>query len=90
MKIYIPSKSVENDSNIKHEQVNSKDKENIKINLNLANKNELMQLPGIGDKKADLIIEYRLEKSFTKIEDLMNISGIGNKIFEKLKDYITI
>lgn len=64
---------------------------NEKININLAPKEKLTELNGIGDKKADQIIAYRQEKgSFKTIEDLKNVSGIGDKIFESLSDQITI
>ena len=61
-----------------------------KINLNTATKEELLTIPNIGASKADLIIEYRNNTPFTSIEDIMNIKGIGNGIFEKIKAYITI
>ena len=48
-----------------------------------------MTLSGIGEAKAKSIIEYRKEKKFEKIEDIMNVSGIGESVFEKIKDYIT-
>lgn len=61
------------------------------INLNTASKEELMTLPGIGESKADMIIAYREEKgSFQNIEDIMNISGIKEKAFSKVKDKITV
>lgn len=60
-----------------------------KININNASKEELMSLPGIGESKADKIIEYRQNNKFNSIEDIKNISGIGDSIFEKIKDNIT-
>jgi len=50
----------------------------------------LMTLPGIGESKALAIIEYRNNKLFEKIEDIMNISGIKESAFEKIKDFITV
>ncbi|EHR34700.1 helix-hairpin-helix domain-containing protein [Helcococcus kunzii] len=61
-----------------------------KININTATIDELTTLTGIGKAKATEIIEYRKNTKFSKIEDLMNISGIGNKTFEKIKEMITI
>ena len=62
-----------------------------KISLNTASLELLMTLPGIGEAKARSIITYReKEGKFSKIEDIMNISGIGESIFEKIKDYITV
>jgi competence protein ComEA len=61
------------------------------VNLNSATKSDLETLPGIGPSKADAIIEYRETNGpFKSIEDLMSISGIGDKTFEKLKDSITV
>ena len=61
-----------------------------KININTATKKELTTLKGVGDKIADRIIEYRKEHSFKKIEDLMEVKGIGQKVFDKNKDLITV
>ena len=59
-----------------------------KININTATKDELMTLTGIGESKADKIIEYRNSNKFNTIEDIKNISGIGESIFNKIKDSI--
>ncbi|WP_026563515.1 helix-hairpin-helix domain-containing protein [Bacillus sp. UNC41MFS5] len=62
-----------------------------KININKADETELQNLPGIGPAKAAAIIEYRNTSGpFKTVEDLKNISGIGDKTFEKLKDLIAI
>ena len=62
-----------------------------KININLADSIELQQLSGIGEKKAEQIMSYRQENgSFQKIEDLKNVSGIGEKTFEALRGNITV
>lgn len=62
-----------------------------KVNLNTGSKEELMSLPGIGEAKADAIIRYRTETGwFASAEDVMNISGIKNSIYEKIRDRITV
>ncbi len=60
------------------------------VNINTASKEELMSVPNIGASKADSIIIYRSENSFKKIEDIMNVSGIGETLFVKIKDHITV
>ena len=61
------------------------------INLNTASATDLEALPGIGAKTAALIVEYRQKNGpFKKIEELMNIRGIGEKNFLKLKEQITV
>lgn len=62
-----------------------------KISINSATLEELMTLPGIGENKALSIIKYRDEnKGFLKIDDIMNVKGIGASIYEKIKDYLTL
>jgi competence protein ComEA len=61
------------------------------ININTASKEELILLPGVGEKTALKIIDYREKNdSFKKIEEIMNIKGIGQKKFEKMKIYIKV
>jgi competence protein ComEA len=61
------------------------------VNINTASASELDALPGIGAKTAALIVEYRQKNGpFKKLEDLMNVRGIGEKNFLKLKPQITI
>ena len=48
-----------------------------------------MTLPSIGEAKALAIIEYRNSQKFNIIEDIKNVSGIGDVLFEKIKDFIT-
>ena len=61
-----------------------------KININLADENELESIPGVGPSIAKKIIDYReKEEKFTNIEDIKNVSGIGDKKFENMKEYIS-
>jgi competence protein ComEA len=60
------------------------------ININTSSLDELLTLNGIGESKAVAIIEYRKNNKFTKIEDLMNVSGIGEALYNKVKDSITV
>ncbi len=67
------------------------DSEPSKININTASPSELQQIPGIGSVKAKEIFRFREENgSFQKVEDLQEISGIGEKTVEKLKNFVTI
>lgn len=70
---------------------NSETENNNKININIASKETLTSLSGIGDAKAQKIIDYRNENGlFKSIEDLKNVSGISEKLFEQIKEFITI
>ena len=61
------------------------------VNINTATATELEMLPGIGPKTAEAIVEYREANGpFETIEDIMGVSGIGEGIFEKIKDGITV
>ena len=62
-----------------------------KINLNTAQKDSLESVPGIGEKLALRIIEYRQKQgSFNDIEELKNIKGISGYRYEKIKDYLIV
>ncbi len=62
-----------------------------KISLNTATLDELMMLPGIGEAKAEAIIKYREEVgAFQNIEELKEVNGIGDAIFDDIKESITI
>ena len=62
-----------------------------RVNINTAGLDELMTLPGIGKAKAEAVISYRTEHGkFSSIEALMEVSGIGEGIFSRLKDKIKI
>ena len=61
------------------------------INLNTATAVQLASLPGIGPRTADLIVQYRQKNGgFKKIEEIMNIRGVGEKSFLKLKSRIVV
>jgi competence protein ComEA len=61
------------------------------VNLNTATQAQLESLPGVGAKVAERILEYRQKNGqFKKIEDLMNVAGIGEKSFLKLKPLLTV
>lgn len=69
----------------------SETENNSKININTASKETFTSLSGIGDAKAQKIIDYRNENGlFKSIEDLKNVSGISEKLFEQIKEFITI
>ena len=71
--------------------VNSGEGGDALININLATKEELMKLNGVGEAKAELIITYRQAKGgFKDIKDIMKIKGIKQKFFDKIKDKICI
>ena len=88
MKIHIYKKGESHVESIN--SLNNSTSNNKLVNINTANKEELCKLPGIGENKAKLIIEYREKHKFTKIEDITKVSGIGKKIFEKIKNEITV
>jgi competence protein ComEA len=61
------------------------------VNLNTATPSQLDTLPGIGPKVAARIVEYRQKNGgFKKVEELMNVQGIGEKLFLKLKPLVTV
>jgi competence protein ComEA len=61
------------------------------VNLNTATAEQLATIPGVGAKTAERIIEYRQKNGgFKKVEDLMNVSGVGEKSFLKMKPLITV
>lgn len=85
-----PTPFPEEDNSNLDEQESNINETNTKININTATLDELITLDGIGTTKAEAIINYRTEHgSFTNIEDLKNVSGIGESTYEKIKEHIT-
>ena len=62
-----------------------------KVNLNTASLEQLMEIPGVGESKAKAIINYRnTNGGFSSIEEVMNIEGIKEGVFSKMKEYIVV
>ena len=97
-KIYIPNTKDEED----HEIISTNNgddviKENLsnskasKVNINLAGVDKLCEIPGVGKALAQRIISYREQNGkFNNIEELKNVSGIGEKKFEGMKEFVVI
>ncbi|MES1046434.1 hypothetical protein FOA22_18385 [Heyndrickxia oleronia] len=91
MVIYVPKIGEEINVSLFDEAESTTNNSEGKVNINSANKDQLQTIPGIGPSKADAIIEYREQKGeFKKIEEIKNVTGIGEKTYEKLKDSISI
>lgn len=89
--IYVPKKGEATSAQGITTSLSNQDSQKQPINLNLAQESDLVEVPGIGPSKAQSIIAYRDEKGgFKSVEDLKEIKGIGEKTFEKLKDYFTV
>ena len=88
MVIYVPHLEEETQTSIENWSTSQDDG---KISINQATESELQTLPGIGPSKASAIIKYRDEfGKFNSIDELTNVSGIGNKTLENLRDYIEL
>jgi len=84
--IYVPS-----EKEIEGQKKESEAQAYGKVNINQASKEELMELSGIGEAKADAIIRHREERgNFSSIEEIMEIEGIKEGVFRKIQDQITV
>lgn len=100
MVIYVSNKSemtsttkqVLNDVNITEESKTVDNNSTTKglVNINTASVDELLTVSGIGKSKAEAIIAYRKKEVFKTIEDIKNVSGIGDALFEQIKNSITV
>ncbi len=62
-----------------------------KLNINMASQDQLTELPGIGEKKAAAIVDYRMDHgNFNSVEELTNVKGIGDKLLTKLRDKVKV
>ena len=90
MQIYVPEIGEVSTQQTLEQQTQS-DSSSGKININTAQAEDLTRLPGIGESRARTIIQYREEHGgFQNISEIMNISGIKQAMFDKIKDLITI
>ena len=60
------------------------------VDLNAASEEQLTAFPGIGPSKAKAIVEYRASHPFRSVDEMKNVKGIGDKLYEQLKDQITV
>ena len=90
-KIRIPFQGEETEENSEGGEETKEFAESLLTNINLASKIELQELPGIGAAYAERILAYRRTNgNFRRIEDIMKVKGIGEKLFAKIKDRITV
>lgn len=90
-KIYVPAKEEVASEEPADAAAGQSSGQKGKINLNTAEKEELMTLSGVGSAKADAIISYRKEQGgFHSIEEIMEIEGIKEGVFKKIQDKITV
>ena len=90
--IYVNENSEKNDEENSSSENTKNNVLNNKININTATEDELSEnLSGVGSAIAKRIVEYREQNGgFSNVEDIKNVSGIGDKMFEKIKDSICI
>jgi competence protein ComEA len=61
-----------------------------RIDLNTASAQELARLPGIGPAKAEAIVQHRAQQPFARPDDLRKVKGIGDKLYDRVKDQVTV
>ena len=84
---YISSQQCVEKKEVSRQRIPIKD---YKVDINKASAKELITLPQVGPSTAQKIIEYRENREFLFIEDLKNVKGIGDKKFQKLKEYVKV
>lgn len=93
-KVLVPKKNenIENETTktLESEVEVETNSQNECININSASESELLTLKGIGKSTANKIIEYRKKQKFKEIEDVKNVSGVGNAKFENIKEDICV
>lgn len=90
-KIKIPSNIEDEEETVQEEIIISDEQSTEEININNATQTELETIPGIGPSTALKIIEYRTKNGkFKTIEDIKNVSGIGEAKYETIKEYICV
>lgn len=93
-KVYVPTEEETKDLSVPERTSSANDREpdeSKKVNLNTADTEELMTLSGIGKAKAQSILQYREKVGpFQSIEELKNVSGIGDAMFERVKEHIVV
>lgn len=89
--VYIPTKKEVQNKTVPSPLGKEEEQEGLKVNLNTADKEALMELSGIGESKAEAIIAYREENGgFHAKEDILNVQGIKEGTYEKIKDDIVV
>ena len=89
--LYVPTEEEAKERQASYEEITGESVSDGRININTADAQKLMEIPGIGQTRAEAIIAYRTENGgFSCVEDIMKVSGIKNALFEKMRDYITV
>ncbi len=90
-KIYVPTKDETKNLDYREKSGVSGSEDSIRVNINRATEKELTKLPGIGEGRAKEIVAYRKKAgAFKNIEEIKNVSGIGDSIFSRICDYIYV